>query len=368
MTAVRTLLLLSTAMLFAAGCSIWPTAERASILTQKPSQGQDQKEASGNIQLSLEKLPTPPERPPSDPMSLSEYRIGKDDELDISVYGDDDLAKTQTVRPDGKIAFPLLEDIQASGATPEELREQLRQRLSRYLKNPHVTVIVSKYNSKQVFVLGQVKIPGVLLLSSDINVLQGIARAGGVTEEADLQGALLVRDAQVVPVNFDKLLRSGDFTQNILLRPNDTILIPNVSAKRVFVLGEVKQSLAIALKNPMTLIEAISMAGGFTSDVDSQNVVIVRGGLGADNILKVNVDDITEQGLMARNMPLQPNDIVYVPKSFIAEAGYFAENISKIITPIILTGFGISLYPTVESVITTGKSLQSTILIPQPRP
>jgi polysaccharide export outer membrane protein len=301
-------------------------------------------------------------------MSLSEYRIGKDDELEISVYGDDNLAKTQRVRPDGKIAFPLIGDIKASGATPDELREQVTQRLSKYLRNPQVTVIVSKYNSKQVFVLGQVKTPGVLFLSSDINVLQGVARAGGVTEEADLHGALLIRDARVVPVNFDKLLRSGDFTQNILLRPNDAILIPNVSAKKIFVLGEVKQSLAIALRNPVTLIEAISMAGGFTSDAESQNVVVVRGGLGADNILNVNVDDITSQGLLAKNMPLQPNDIVYVPKSFIAEVGYFAEKISKILTPIILTEFGISLYPTVKEVIKTGKNTQSQTLIPQPQP
>lgn len=368
MTAVRTLLLLSTAVLFAAGCSIWPTAKRASIPTQRPSQVQDRNEASGKIQLSQKKLPTLPERPPSDPMSLSEYRIGKDDELNISVYGDDNLAKIQTVRPDGKIAFPLLGDIQASGATPDDLREQVTQRLSKYLRNPQVTVIVSKYNSKQVFVLGQVKTPGVLLLSSDINILQGIARAGGVTDEADLQGALLVRDAQVVPVSFDKLLRSGDFTQNILLRPNDAILIPNVSAKRVFVLGEVKQSLAISLRHPVTLIEAISMAGGFTSDAESENVVVVRGGLGADNILKVNVDDITGQGLVAKNMPLQPNDIVYVPKSFIAEVGYFAEKISKILTPLILTEFGISLYPAVKEVITTGKNPGSTTLVPQPQP
>jgi polysaccharide export outer membrane protein len=353
-------------VLFAAGCSIWPTAERASIPTPTPSQGQDQNKALGKIQLSQEKLPTPPERPPSDPMSLSEYRIGKDDELDISVYGDSELAKIQTVRPDGKIAFPLVGDIRASGATPDELREQVTQRLSKYLKNPRVTVIVSKYNSKQVFVLGQVKTPGVLLLSSDINVLQGVARAGGVTEEADLQGALLIRDAQVVPVNFDKLLRSGDFTQNILLRANDAILIPNVSAKRVFVLGEVKQSLAITLRHPVTIIEAISMAGGLTSDADSQNVVVVRGGLGADNILKLNVSDITGQGLVVKNMRLQPNDIVYVPKSFIAEVGYFAEKISKILTPIILAEFGISLFPIAREVIRTGNIPATTTIVPQP--
>ena len=110
------------------------------------------------------------------------------------------------------------------------------------------------------------------------------------------------------------------------------------------------------------------MAGGFTSDAESQNVVVVRGGLGTDNVLKVNVDDITGQGLMAKNMRLQPNDIVYVPKSFIAEVSYFAEKIFKILTPLILVEFGISLYPTVKSVITTGKNPGSKTLIPQSQP
>jgi polysaccharide export outer membrane protein len=367
-TAVRALLLLLTAVLFSAGCSIWPTDERSSIPAKKPFQGQDQNEAPGKMLLAQEKLPTPPERPPSDPMSLNEYRIGKDDELDISVYGDDDLTKTQTVRPDGKIAFPLIGDIQASGITPDELREQMTQRLSRYLKNPQVTVIVSKYNSKQVFVLGQVRTPGVFRLSSDINVLQGVARAGGVTEEADLQGALLIRDARVVPVNFERLLKSGDFTQNILLRPNDAILIPNVSAKKAFILGEVKQPLVVTLKHNMTLIESISMAGGFTRDAKSENVLIVRGGLGNPQVITVNVDRITDSGTTGHsNVLLQPNDIVYVPQTLMAKIDRVAEHVSKILSPIILTEFGISLYPSVKSVITTGTTPQPT-LIPQPQP
>ena len=327
-------------------------------------------EAQDKLQALQQRLPVSSVRSPAiETTSAKEYRIGEEDELEISVYADDDLIKTQTVRPDGKIAFPLIGDLQAKGLTPAEVREQVTQRLYKFVKNPQVTVIVSKYNSNQVYVLGQVRTPGVLRLSSDITVVQAISRVGGTTDDADLQGALLIRDSQILPVSFDKLLQHGDFTQNVLLRPNDAILIPNASAKKVFVLGEVKLPLAISIRHPVTLIEAISMAGGFTADAKSRNVVVARGGLGAANILKVNVDDITEQGLIAKNMLLQPNDIVYVPKSIIAEVSYYAQKISSILTPIILTEFGISLYPTVKSVIETGKPLNQQIVpIPQPQP
>ena len=126
MTVARLLSLMSMTVFFASGCTLFSTVKQ-SPTAQRFSQGQNYNEPSGKIQFSQEKLPEPPKIPPSDPMSLSEYRIGKDDELNISVYGDDDLAKIQTVRPDGKIAFPLLGDIQASGATPDELRELVTQ-------------------------------------------------------------------------------------------------------------------------------------------------------------------------------------------------------------------------------------------------
>jgi protein involved in polysaccharide export with SLBB domain len=295
------------------------------------------------------------------------YRIGEEDELEISVYGDKDLAKTQIVRPDGKIAFPLVGDIHARGLTPDELREQLTRRLAKYVKKPNVTVIVSKYNSKQVFVLGQVKTQGVLRLSADITLLQAISRAGGMTEEADLQGALLVRDAQPLPINFEKLLRHGDMSQNALLRPNDIVLIPNVSDKKVFILGEVKQPRVISLKQKVTLIEAISSAGGFTRDAQSKNVLILRGGLGSSRMTVADVDEITDAGQMAHNMLLQPNDVVYVPKTLMAKAERYFEAISKAVVPIVLTEFGIALYPTVKSVLTTGSG-PSVGLIPQPQP
>lgn len=323
-------------------------------------------EALYRIELLERQLPSRPADSSPSVSSRKEYRLDADDEVQISVYGDDELSNTQTVRPDGKIAFPLAGDVYVAGMTPDELRAQITLRLSKFVRNPQVTVIVSKYNSKQVYVLGQVKTPGIVRLSTDITVLQGIAHAGGMTDDADLQGALLVRNAQIVPVNFERLLRNGDFTQNIPLHPNDTILVPNVSGRKIFILGEVKQPIAIPLKQAMSLVESLSIAGGFTRDADSKNVVIVRGGLGSSNMFTVNVDQITDKAVTAKNAVLQPNDIVYVPKTLMAHVDRFFEHVSKIIAPIVLTEFGIALGPTVYSVLTKGKVNSQVPIIVQP--
>jgi len=300
--------------------------------------------------------PSLPGGNPANTVSSEEYRIGEDDELEISVYGDTDLVKTQTVRPGGKIAFPLLGDVQASGLTADELRERIGQGLSKYVVNPRVTVIITKYNSKQVVVLGEVKAPGVIRLSSDVNIIQAISRVGGNTDEADLRGALLVRDGQILAVDFERLLRQGDFSHNLLLRPNDTILIPHIAAKKVFVLGEVTKPLVVQLKHGVTLIEAIVMAGGFTRDAELRDVLILRGGLGAPHILEVNLDAMTKKGHMAQNVLLQPGDIIYVPRTLIANVERFFERLRTILTPIVLAETGIALLPTVKSVFTRGET------------
>ena len=297
--------------------------------------------------------------------SAKEYRIGVDDELEISVYGDKDLGKIQSVRPDGKIDLPLAGAVQASGLTADELREELQQRLSKYLRSPQVTVIITKYNSKKVSILGEVKTPGLLRLSSDINLLEAISRAGGLTDDADLAGALLVREGKILPLSFEKLLRRGDFSQNVPLESNDVILLPNIKDKKVFILGEVKKTLVATLKPGVTLIEALSMAEGFTVDAQRSNVLIIRGGLGSPKIMEINVDEITKREQTAHNVQLQPGDIVYVPKTLIANVVQYFTYLRDIIGPLVLAGTGITLYPAIRSILLTGEGSQQGISIGQ---
>jgi polysaccharide biosynthesis/export protein len=287
----------------------------------------------------------------NDAAQKGSYRIGEDDELEISVYGDDDLKKTQAVRPDGKIAFPLIGDVQAAGLTPDELRSSIAQGVAQYFKNPRVTVIVKKYDSKRVSVLGEVKTPGLLRLSSDITLVEAISRVEGVTSSADLQGALLVRAGRILPVNFDKLLRLGDVSQNVVLAANDIVLIPDVKDRKVFVLGEVKKPIVLPLKPGSTVVEAIANAGGFTADAQPKSVVVVRGGLGAPRPLTVDVLGVTE-GKTTDNLVLGPGDIVYVPRSFVADAMKFFQNMATVLTPLVMAATGIVLGGSAQAVLT----------------
>jgi polysaccharide export outer membrane protein len=169
-------------------------------------------------------------------------------------------------------------------------------------------------------------------------------------------------------VNFERLFRNGDFAQNVFLHPNDTILIPNVSARKIFVLGEVKQPTAIPLRHPVSLIESISMAGGLTIEAQPKSIAIIKGGLSSRNMVTVNINEITKGGLAAKNLILEPNDIVYVPRSFIADADRFLTHTIKLVSTVVLAEFGVALYPVVKSVLTTGKATENApTLIPQPQ-
>lgn len=300
----------------------------------------------------------------ADPQAATtDYRIGEEDELKISVYGDDELDHTQIVRPGGKISFPFIGEITASGLTAGELSTQLTERLARFMKDPRVTVIVSKYNSKKISVLGQVRTPGLLRLVSDVDLLQGVALAGGLTENADLQGALLLRDAQVVPVDFLALFRRGDLSGNLTLRAGDVVLIPNILDKKVFVLGEVSRPHTLVLRPGVTLLEAIAQAGGFTRDAKKTTVMVVRGGLGDPTLMTVDVDKLTTGG-GPRDLSLEPGDVVYVPRTLIADVVRFFQNLSAILAPVVLTASGIVLGSQAKGVFTGASTGQPSLVTP----
>ncbi|WP_447980627.1 polysaccharide biosynthesis/export family protein [Candidatus Nitrospira bockiana] len=296
-----------------------------------------------------------------------EYRIGKEDELSISVYGDKELVSTQSVRPDGRVAFPLLGELEAVGHTPENLRIRITDGLSKYLRNPRVTVVVTRFTNKPVFVLGEVKKPGLIRLNANGRLLEAISRAEGLTDLADLRGAVLIRDGEVVPVSFHKLLRQGDFTQNVVLMNDDAVFIPNAANKKVFVLGEVQRPTVIALRTDINLIEAIASAGGFTRDAVSDEVVILRGGLGDPKAIKVDPREITGKANSANNMTLQPNDIVFVPKTKLATVERYVELVTKLAQTAFFTEFSIALYPNVRDVF-LGKDAPQPITVIQTPP
>jgi polysaccharide export outer membrane protein len=158
------------------------------------------------------------------------YVIGPDDILSIVFWRDKDLSGEVRVRPDGKISLPLLNDVQAAGLTPEELRLQLSEAAKKFVQEPSATVIVKEIHSRQVFITGNVAKPGTYPLNGNMNVLQLIAQAGGLLEYADAKNVVVIRQEagrqRHFKFNYNDVIRQKRPEQNIALKPGDTVVIP----------------------------------------------------------------------------------------------------------------------------------------------
>jgi polysaccharide export outer membrane protein len=160
----------------------------------------------------------------------ADYVIGPDDVLTVVFWRDKDMTSDVTVRPDGKITLPLLNDVQAVGLTPDQLREHLKEAASKLFEDPTVSVVVKAINSRKVFVTGNVGKPGVYLLSAPTTVLQMIATAGGLLEYAKAKDVRIMRTENGKTVslkfNYKDVSQGKKLEQNILLKPGDTLIIP----------------------------------------------------------------------------------------------------------------------------------------------
>jgi len=157
------------------------------------------------------------------------YVIGAGDSLSVLVWKEPSLSGSVTVRPDGFITLPLINEIQAVGTTPAQLRNLLEQKYKAFLTNPFVTIRIEKITSSQVYLIGQIKRPGAFPFTGSDTVLQLVTRAGGLTIFADRDAIRVVRrnGTKVTEyiVDYDAILK-GDFEQDIMLRPGDRVIVP----------------------------------------------------------------------------------------------------------------------------------------------
>jgi polysaccharide export outer membrane protein len=171
------------------------------------------------------KKPEPQWMPVSD-----SYVIGPEDVLNIHVWKEEAFSKTVTVRMDGKISMPLIDDVQAAGYTARHLKELLTKKLEEFIGNPVVSVTVMEANSYKVYVSGEVKKPGVYLLRSETTILQIIPLAGGFTDWANQKKIRVIRREggreKRLTVNYKKIVSGKDFNSNIILKPGDTVIVP----------------------------------------------------------------------------------------------------------------------------------------------
>jgi polysaccharide export outer membrane protein len=289
----------------------------------------------------------------------TEYLLGPEDTVEISVFRHDDLKMETSISPMGKISYYLIDDIQAAGMSQFQLRDKIKEELAKFIKVPEVLVRITEHRSHKVFVLGQANNPGVFHMRSDFTLVEAISSAGGITPDAYLGGAYVVRDGEILLVNFYKLIEKGNMGENIPLMPNDVIYIPDNKEQRVFVLGEVNKQSAIPTRDGLTLLAAIAEAGGFTHDANKGAIIVMRGNLSEPQIMKI---DAKRMDLTA-NIPLRRGDIIYVASSGFANVERTALRISNILQPFLQVARGIILTDTAVDVL-KGEEVKKQVTIP----
>lgn len=216
----------SPIMMVATGKSV--TDATASSVPVSPSEkavGQATKDGVATVLVS-EKLST---------AVSSEYIIGTEDVLEITVWRNPDLSKVVQVRPDGRISMPIIRDILAVGKTPTQLADEMTGKMKEYVANPVVAVSLKEVNSSNIFVLGEVAHPGKYPLKSKTTLLQGITIAGGFTPIASRNQLVIFRFTENVPgmkrltASYDEIVLRGGITENFELKSGDTVVVPSES-------------------------------------------------------------------------------------------------------------------------------------------
>ncbi len=186
------------------------------------AQSSDQPKAADN------KTDKPPETV-RETGATPDYVIGADDTLHISVWKEPDLSEQLPVRPDGKISMPLLNDVQAAGLTPLQLKDSITEKLKKFISDPHVTVVVLAMNSRRVFVTGEVVHSGPMTLLPHMTVLQALSQAG-FTQFANPKAIYLLRTENGKPekllFNYKEVVKGNHPEENIELKPGDTLVVP----------------------------------------------------------------------------------------------------------------------------------------------
>jgi polysaccharide export outer membrane protein len=253
----------------------------------------------------------------------SEYTIGVGDVLAVRVWQRDDLGGQVTVDFDGSVTLPLLGALRAAGQTPARLAEELTRRYSFVDRQvSQVSVTVSEYKSRKVYVMGQVQKPGTYSFPEIPSVWEIIRNAGGPGE-----GAAMTR-VQIIPpegegppkiVDIDRALATGDFSQLPALTSGSTVLVPRSEAlgpegEFVYVYGSVRKPGLIPYASAQDVLAAVLSAGGPDQDANMARVRVVRPGPVQARVFTVDVDDYTEDGVLFPNVPLKPGDTVTVPR------------------------------------------------------
>lgn len=250
-----------------------------------------------------------------------QYRVGTGDTLAVNIFGEPGMSDLRVpVDADGYIQLPVLERAHVAGKTTTEIQGELKAAYRMEFNEPWVVVLVVEYGSRPLYLLGEFNAPGVVYLDRPTNIIQALGHGKGLSEQAYLRGARLLRRNDLVPVDINGLLKEGRADQNLWLEAEDTIYIPNLEDQKIIVLGAVNMPGAIVYGNDgMGLIEAIARANDIRRGIARLDEVRIIRSLSpvSGEFIKVDAEKIFKGG--SPDFPLLPGDIVYVPQSALGD-------------------------------------------------
>lgn len=263
---------------------------------------------------------------------ISSYRVGAGDLLEIAVFGLPDMGTSDRVTPTGKIALPLVGDVDVLGLTLEEVRLKVTESMRTYVRNPQISVFIREYEAHKVSVVGEVATPGVYpLMRNDYTLLEVLSKAGGRTERA---GGRVILIPSSIPQEFAKNSGSTDSNAsanrgveihiqdlfggldsapiNIPLFSGDTIIVPEAGTFEID--GEISKPGSYRLSTGTTALSAVAAAGGLTYAADVNSVEVVRDiGTGKKAAVVIDLEDVALRN--GKDIQLRPGDLVRVPSA-----------------------------------------------------
>lgn len=269
----------------------------------------------------------------------TKYRLGIGDQVAVNVLGEAEFTGTFRVGSDGSIDYPYLRAIPVRGATTEELARTLTEKLKDgYLKDPQVTVSIKEFQSQKILIVGAVTKPGRYVLTGETKIIDALSMAGGITSSGGKRVILLRGDPEslaqqkseekdnlkslsevkisdkVEPtiIDYYGLVHQGDFSQNLVLRDGDIINIPE--ANEIYVLGNVAKPGPVKFEERMTIVQAITQAGGTTAAASPRSAYILRRGAEGQAKIPIRLDRILVN--KEKNVILLANDVIVIPESF----------------------------------------------------
>jgi polysaccharide biosynthesis/export protein len=266
------------------------------------------------------------------PRHLPSYVLGPNDEIVIlSVVAEDIANKTTRITTSGDLNLPMVGRIHAAGMTLDQLQTEVSERLKTYYRDPDVSINITQFKSQPVSVIGYVGSPGVIQLEGRKTLIEVLSQVGGLKQDAGSR-IKITRQSEWGPIPLPSAKTQGDLSvaevsvrgietatspeENIQILPNDVITVPR--ADIIYVLGEVKMPGGFALDErgrTISLIEVLARAGGATPTASLKHAKIVRAVPNANRVeIAVNLRDVTKG--KAKDMVLQPDDILYVPNSY----------------------------------------------------